>query len=719
VTSPTSPTSKRSLDHPNLAGLDALIAPSSVAVIGASDDPDRIGGRPLSYMKAAEFRGQIFPVNPNRPSVQGITAYPSIRDVPAAPDVVVVAVQAPLVPGVLEECAERGSKAAVVFSAGFAETGEEGRQAQRRLSEIGSRTGMRILGPNCLGVFNARTGWMGTFASPIRQASPLPGPISIASQSGAVGSELFSHLRRRGLATGTWITTGNEADVDVADAIAFLVEDATTEVVVAYAEGVGRGRAFRTALERAAELGKPVIFMKTGRSQTGAAAVQSHTAALAGEDRVYDALFRQLGVIRVRTFEDLVHAAYISTFPRRPKGKRLGLVTISGGVGVQMADAATDAGLEVPELSDTAQQELKALVPFASGRNPGDVTAQVFNDLGLVSRYLRIMLADGDFDAAVLFLTMVVASEDTSRRLIAELDTVMAEFADVALIISLLAPAPIIELYEAAGYPVFSDPTRAVEAAAVLCRRSESRATKQQPASTDIPAGALRMRDLRAGGGTLSEDESMRIVEGWGVPCAARRKVHSEDEAVSAARKLGGNVALKIAAPPVQHKSDVGGVLVDVEGESAVRNGYRTLVQRGAESVLVAQMAPAGVETVVGVSHDPTFGPVVMVGLGGVLVEVLDDVALRLAPFGVDEARRMIDELKGARLFHGFRGAPPADVDALADLLARISAFAAAEEGSYASVDLNPVRVLPRGQGVVVLDALVELPRPSTGASSV
>jgi acyl-CoA synthetase (NDP forming) len=700
------------LDHPNLTGLDALIAPRSVAVIGASDDPDRIGGRPLSYMRAAGFQGQLFPVNPNRASVQGITAYPSIRDVPAAPDVCVVAVQASLVPEVLEECAERGSKAAVVFSAGFAETGEEGRGAQARVAEIGSRTGMRILGPNCLGVFNATTGWMGTFASPFRQAAPQPGAISIASQSGAVGSELFSHLRRRGLAVGTWITTGNEADVDVADAIAFLVEDAATEVIVAYAEGVGRGRALRRALANAAEARKPVVFMKTGRSAAGAAAVRSHTAALAGSDRVYDALFRQLGVIRVRTFEELVDAAYIARFPQRPKGKRLGIVTISGGVGVQMADAAADVGLEVPELSDAAQRELKALVPFASGRNPGDVTAQVFNDLGLVSRYLRIMLADGDFDAAVLFLTMVVAFDDTSRRLIAELDAVMAEFTDTILVISLLAPSPIPEMYESAGYPVFQDPTRAVRAAGIFCRMSESRATSPTP-TVDVAASAVRLKGRAAkGAGFLGEDESMRILEGWGVPCAKRRRARSEDEAVHAAKALGGRVALKLAVPGIEHKSDVGGVLLDVEGESAVRDGWRSLVALGGNvSVLVAAMAPAGVEAVVGVSHDATFGPVVMVGLGGVLVEVLDDVAFRLAPFGKDEARRMIDELKGARLFRGFRGAPVSDVEALAALLARVSEFAATEEGSYTSMDLNPVRVLPEGEGVIVLDALIEMPK--------
>lgn len=633
------------MDCPNLSGLDALLSPSSVAVIGASDDPDRIGGRPVSYMREAGFAGDIYPVNPNRASVQGLTAYPSVRDLPKVPDVCLVAVKASLVPDALEDCAERGVKSAVVFSAGFAEMNEGGRAAQSRLTAIARRTGMRIVGPNCLGVFNANARWIGTFASPIRLSLPKPGPLSIASQSGAVGSELFSLLRSRGLDTGTWITTGNEADVDVADAIAYLVGDPDTEIIVAYAEGIRRGRALRTALERAADAGKPVIFMKTGRSEAGAAAVLAHTAAIAGSDRMCRALFRQLGVIRVGTFEELADAAYVATFPLRPAGNRLALMTISGGVGVQMADVAADLGLEVPELSAAAQHELKSLLPFAGTRNPVDVTAQVFNDLRLISRYLRLVLQDGDFDAAVLFLTTVVASEETSRRLIAELDVVRGDFETVALIISLLAPREITQLYEAAGYPVFQDPTRAVEAASVLTRLGGLRGRPAATRPIDMPEGAVRLAELAGGQGHLGKDESMRVLQSWGVPCLRGRPADSE---------LGD-----------------------------------------------------GVDMVVEISQDESYGPVVTVRPGGPLAEVLDDVAVRLAPFGVDEARHMIQELGTAGLVAGSRGRTDADVEALASLLAAVSVFAAAEDGAYSSVRLDPVRVLPTGRGAVALEAVI------------
>jgi len=337
--------------RPDVTTLDALVAPRSVAVIGASDDPTRIGGRPVSYMLRAGFAGPIWPVNPNRETVQGLRAYPSILDVPDAPDACVVAVAAPLVPETLDACAERGARAAVILSSGFAEAGPEGRAAQLRVAEAARRAGIRLLGPNTLGLFNANTRWMGTFASTIHHGMPEPGPISIASQSGAVGSELFALLRRRGLNTGMWITTGNEVDVDLADAIAYMARDPHTKVIVAYAEGVRNGPGMREALTLAADRGKPVIFMKSGRSEVGAVAVEAHTAASAGSDRVYDALFHQLGVLRVSNAEELVDAAYAVVRAPLPAGRRLLILTISGGVGVQMADAAADVGLEVPAAS--------------------------------------------------------------------------------------------------------------------------------------------------------------------------------------------------------------------------------------------------------------------------------------------------------------------------------------------------------------------------------
>jgi len=696
--------------HPNTEALEALLAPKSVAIIGASHDPTRIGGRPVAYLLRAGFEGPVWPVNPNRETVQGLPAYPSVADVPGAPDACIIAVHAPLVPDTLEACAERGAKAAVILSSGFAEADEEGKRAQERITSIARERGIRVLGPNTLGLFNAHTRWMGTFASTVMYGTPEPGPIGIASQSGAVGSELFGLLRRRGLNTGIWITTGNEADVDLADAIAYLADDPDTEIIVAYAEGVRHGAAMRAALTHASDVGKPVLFLKSGRSEVGAAAVTSHTAALAGADRIYSALFNQLGVVRVASAEELVDAAYVTRRCPLPAGRRLLILTISGGAGVQMADAAADYAISVPSPSSEAQKQLKALLPFAAVRNPVDATAQVFNDITLVGQYLDILLADGHYDVVTLFLTSVAAAEDVARELVAELSRSRERFPDIPLVVSLAAPGDLGKPYTDAGYPLFEEPTRAIRAISILCRLSESKRRQIVVPPVEVPDGAVRVPDR-----TLGEHGAMNLLESWGIPCVRRRLARSEDEAAAAAVELGGRVALKIVSPDILHKTDVGGVLLGVEGESAVREGYRGIVAHVAterpdaniEGVLVAEMLDEGVDAVVGITLDPTFGPAVMVGLGGVLVEVLDDVAFRLAPFDAEEARRMIAELKGARLFRAFRGRPEADVDELAALLSKMSVFAAAERDALSSVDLNPVRVLPRGEGVVVLDALI------------
>lgn len=698
------------IDAPPKTGLEALLAPRSVAVIGASHDPTHIGGRPVAYTLRASFDGPIWPVNPNRDTVQGLQAYPSIADVPDTPDACIIAVKARLVPDTLEACADRGVRAAIILSSGFAEAGEEGKAAQARITETARTRGIRVLGPNTLGLFNAHTGWMGTFASTLMYGTPEPGPIGVASQSGAVGSEIFGLLRRRGLDTGIWITTGNEADVGLADAIAYLADDSDTEVIVAYAEGVRNGPAMRAALARASEAGKPVLFLKSGRSPVGAAAVTSHTAALAGSDRIYTALFNQMGAVRVANAEELVDAAYAVTHAPLPKGRRLLILTISGGAGVQMADAAADLGLDVPPPPDEAQAELKELVPFAGVRNPVDTTAQVFNDIGLIGKYLRVLMADDDYDAITLFLTSVAAAEDVAKPLVAELEQARAHFPDVPLVVSLSSPPELTRPYTDAGFPVYEEPTRAVKAISLLCRLSEG--IGREIATPSLAAGseAAHVPDRK-----LTEHGAMEVLESWGVPCVERRLVHSMDEAAAAFLELGGSVALKIVSADIIHKTDVGGVVLGVSNEDAAREGYRELTRRVAErrpdasveGVLVAAMADEGADAVVGVAMDPTFGPAVMVGLGGVLVEVLDDVAFRLAPFDADEARRMIAELKGARLFEAFRGRPELDVGALATLLSKMSVFAASEAERLSSVDLNPVRVLPRGRGVVVLDAVI------------
>jgi acyl-CoA synthetase (NDP forming) len=622
--------------QPNTTGLDALLDPRSVAIIGASDDPTRIGGRPVSYLVRAGYAGSIWPVNPNRETVQGLRAYRSVSDLPEAPDACIVAVAAPLVVETIEACAARGVRSAIILSSGFAEAGEEGKAAQARITRVARDSGMRIVGPNTLGVFNARTKWMGTFASTILYGTPEAGPISIASQSGAVGSELFNLLRRRGLGTGVWVTTGNEADVSLADAVAYLATDPETRTIVVYAEGVRNGPAMREALTRASEAGKPVIFLKSGRSPVGAAAVEAHTAADAGSDAVYEGVFRQLGVVRVSNAEELVDAAYIATRAPLPAGRNLLVLTISGGAGVQMADAAEDLGLGVPSPSETAQEQLRALLPFAGVRNPVDVTAQVFNDMGLIGKYLRVLLEDGRYDAVALFLTSVAAPESVSGPLIAELHHAMSAFPGVPLVISLAAPAELVSSYTDAGYALFEEPTRAVRALSMLSRISESAGRTVRAPSVDVPRGAIRMENQ----GALEGDAAVKLLGSWGIDTADR------------------------------------------EGTSG-------------EAVDVA----------VTVGNDATFGPTVTLGFVGVLADALPRVAVRLAPFAEDEARRMIADLDGRKLLAALDGS------ALARLLSRLSHLATSEAGALAGVDLTPVRVLPSGHGVVVRSAVLT-PRP-------
>jgi len=699
-----------SADRPDVETLRALVSPRSIAVIGASDDPTRIGGRPLGYMLRSGFQGPIWPVNPKREVIQGLPAFASVDALPEAPDAVIVAVPAAVVPETLEACAAKGAKAAVVFSSGFAEMGDEGRQAQDRIRSIARAGGIRVLGPNCLGVFNAHNGWIATFSSSVEREPPAPGPVAVASQSGAYGSHAFALLRARGVDTGIMITTGNEADVDLADAIGYLVRDETTRVIVAYAEGIRDGDALRSALAEAAAAHKPVIFMKVGRSQVGAAAAASHTAALAGSDRVYDGLFAQYGVMRVDSTDQLLDAAQIASRGLFPNGDRLGLITISGGVGVQMADAAEDCGLSVPEMPEDAQRELKELLPFAAVRNPVDITAQAFNDLTLIGKNLTLMLEKGGYDVVVAFFTVVAGAKAIAEPLIRILTEARASYPDRSMILSLVATPEIVRQYEDAGYPVYEDPTRAVAAAASVMRFGRFFARPAEPAPPAVPAGAPSVPAAM-----LAEHEATDLLEAWGVPFVTRRLARTADEAAAAAEAVGGRVVLKIASADIQHKTEVGGVIVGVEGADAVRAAHGRLLDRVGsaapsarlDGVIVAAMAPDGVEAVIGVQRDPTFGPVVMVGLGGVLVEVLEDVAFRLAPFGVAEARRMIGSLKGAKVFEGVRGAPPADVDALAELLAKVSVFAASEADRIDSVDLNPVRVLSKGQGVIALDALI------------
>ena len=691
--------------------LTALLHPRSIAIIGASDDPARIGGRPLAYTRDAGFAGPIFPVNPRRATIQGLPAFPTIADVPDPVDTAIIAVPAPAVVETAEACAGAGVKAVVVFSAGFAETGGDGRRRQDALTAIARAAGMRIVGPNCLGIYNSANGFYATFTTTLEAAHPVPGGVGLVSQSGAYGSHLSLLATRRRIGIRFFVTTGNECDVDVAETIGWLARHPDISVIVAYIEGVADRDRLLASLAAARERGKPVVLQKVGRTEIGADAVRSHTATLAGSDAVYDGVFRQFGVHRARDAEEMLDVAYAASFGAFPASRRVALMSISGGVGVQMADEAVACGLEVTPMSDRAQARLKAQLPYASPRNPVDITAQAFNDLGLIRSNLDVILEEDAYDAVVAFFTFVAAAEAMVEPVREILQDARRRHLDRLLVLSIVGPPDVVQHYEAAGCPVFEDPSRAVRAVAALARLAES---FDRPRVTPPPVS--RVEPLPPA--PVGETQARRILANAGLPMVASRLCATAGEAVEAATALGLPVALKIASPDIAHKSDVGGVALDLDTSDEVAEAFAAVTgtarvacpRARVDGVLVSPMVGDGVEMILGVQHDPTFGPVVMCGLGGVFVEILADVSFRPAPFDDAEAHRMLRELQGYPLLDGARGRPAGDVDALAAALAALSRFAAAHAGRLESAELNPVLVRPAGQGVIALDALI-MPR--------
>jgi len=694
-------------------GLDHLLCPGSVAILGASGDPNRISGRPLRYLIEGGFKGAIYPVNPKRDEVQGVKSYATLADLPETPDVALLFVPAAATEQAVRDCVAKGVKAAIICSAGYAESGDEGLAMQDRIIAIARAGRLRLLGPNCLGVFNSGIGFFGTFTQSLDRDKPEPGPIGIVSQSGAYGSHIATLVRMRGLGVRYWITTGNEADIDVAECLEWMAGQDDVKVIMAYVEGVRCGARFRAALDLARRNRKPVIMMKVGRSDVGARAASSHTASLAGSDAIYDALFRQYGVHRATTTEEQVDVAYACSRGVFPAGNKLGVVTLSGGAGVLISDAAERHGLDVAPMPDGARKVLKELLPFATVDNPVDTTAQALNDMSLLSRNLEVMLEQGGYDMMVGFFSTLPMTRTLAAPLKEAIIAGCVGHPDQIVALEMIGPPDEVRAYEDAGFLVFEDADRAVQALGAMARFPAAWDGLEQipPIAAAAPVAS----------GALSEHAAKTLLAQVGVPFLTEAVVKDEQAATDAANRAGLPVVMKIVSPDIEHKTEIGGVLVGVNTPDAVADGYRTLIERAAlhcpdariEGVLIAPMAPDGVETIVGVNRDLVFGPAVMFGLGGVHVEVLQDVVFRLAPFGRREAMAMIDQIRGRAILSGVRGAAESDVDALANLLVILSQFAAAHTDDIETIDLNPVRVLEKGRGVVALDALI-VPRRNT-----
>jgi acetate---CoA ligase (ADP-forming) len=697
---------------PHARSLDRFLAPHSIAVIGASPERTKIRGQLLHMLRENRYPGRLCPVNPSYREIEGLACYPSLAAIGAPVDLAVIAIPAEAVLAALEECAAAGVGYAVIISSGFAEQGGAQATLQDRIAELAQRTGLRIAGPNAEGFYNAPARVAATF-SPTVEVKPDPPPIAsrrrigIVAQSGGMGFALYNRGHALGLSFSVVVSTGNEADLTASDFFAHLAGDDETALIMLFIEGVRDPERFLAAARLAAERGKPVIAAKMGRTGAGARAARSHTASMAGWDTAYEAVFRRYGIIAADDPDEAVAmAAAFATAPL-PKGDRVAVVTTSGGAGAWAADALAAAGLAVPELPPALQQAIGAFIPaYGSARNPVDITAQAVRTGGL-QRAIELLSAAPEIDAIVVVLSL--ASETRITIDVAALRGIVAAQAKPVQFYSYSLPSPLgRKVLAEAGLTLHTGLAPLAAAMRALARRGVFALLPPTPANavTPLPTAARR---------GLAEHDAKAILAAAGLAMPEGRLVTCREELAPAAAALGFPLALKIQSPDLPHKTEVEGVRLGIADDTALAAAFDSVIAAARrhrpaahlDGVLLERMARPGVEMIVGTIRDAVFGPLVMVGAGGVMTELLRDAVYRLAPVDPAEARAMLSELRAAPLLEGFRGAPAADIEALAQLIAQVSAFAAAHRDRLQEIDLNPVIVHRRGEGCTVADALI------------
>lgn len=686
-----------------------LVNPRSIAVIGASADFTKVSGRPLKHLIGKGYEGRILPVNPKYPEIAGVTCYPSIEALPEAADLAIVAVPASDVLKNVEALGKRGIRAVVIFSSGFSEMGAAGKAMEEALAEKAGSLGMVLCGPNCLGFINAFENVYATF-SQYADGATAAGPIAFVTQSGAFGTAIAALVRQRGLGLGYFINTGNEADVSFAELMMAVIEDPRVRVAAGYLEGLENGQELVRLARRCQELKKPLVLTKVGRMASGVRAAASHTGALAVTDTVFDAVIRQFGVLRARNEEQMLDMLEALTGSRTAAGNGLGIATQSGGAGVMMADRAEEVGLAVPTLSSDTQKRLASVMPaFGAAGNPVDVTGEFVARPELLTESVVALLDDPNVHVAIVWLQLMTTHVDKLVRIFTEIrDRTTKPF----FVCWVAAPAEALQRLREQNITVFTAGERAVEAAAALARYHAFLRQNTGAAVAASPAISLPAQIVE---GVQSTVQATQWLQKAGIPMAPVALAQDADEAVKLWRAAGSAVALKIESPDITHKSDIGGVLLNLNNEQAVREGFVTLIRKVAEKspkarlqgVIVQAMGRGHVELVVGVQRDPVFGMIVMVGLGGVLVEVLKDVVFRLAPFDVAEAERMLRELRMTALLDGVRGQSAVDRQAIASMLSKLSHWAVAMERWLAELDLNPVLV--GASGPIAVDCVMVL----------
>ncbi len=694
--------------------------PGAIAVIGASQDLGTISGQPLKHLQSHGYKGRLYPVNPRYQEVAGVRCYAQLADVPETPDLALILVNASRVADMLEQCGAKGVPYVIIFSSGFSEVGGGGVDLQARLAEIARKHDIGVIGPNCQGMINIADRVYAGFGS-VFNSDYEPGPFSMVSQSGGFGFSVMNlSSKEGGLGFRQMVTTGNEIGVSTADFLEYFIRDPATEIIGAYVEGLKDARRLAEIGDQALAAGKPILMWKVGNTDEGRRAAASHTANLGGAMALYRSVFRQKGIIEVADIQDLVDYGRALRSRRLPAGNRLAIITISGGAGILMTDEIIAGGMELATLAPRTLEKLREFVPsFGSLLNPVDVTAAIFNDTSLINRTLQAIIDDPNVDTVAMINASLQGelAAQIAREIVA---VARATEKPVFLCWSardVLAKEAYAALDEA-RLPHYKSPVRCAKAMVAIswyaqAKRRNASQRADQPLVIERPAARAALKGRTT---DVAEYAAKRIVAEYGIRVTEEALATSIEEASSIAKRIGYPVAVKVQSPDIPHKTEAQAVHLNIRGEDELKAAFKEVLANAVaykpdariEGVLVQQMVTGGIEAILGITNDALFGPAVMFGLGGIFAEILKDVAFRLAPVTPAIAREMIAEIKGYPLLAGARGRPPADVDALADAIVRLSAAAVDLQNELAELDINPLFVMEQGRGVIAADALIK-----------
>ena len=692
----------------------------SIAIVGASTQDGTPSGQPLLHLKNLGYQGTVYPVNPKYESVRGWKCYPSVAALPAVPDVALIAVAAERAKDMLAHCGQKGIKVVIVITSGFAEMGDAGIAAQAELVRVAKQYGITMLGPNCQGMISVGQGFSLGFGAPYGNVYNK-GPISMTSQSGAWGNTVMMLANAAGLGFQNYQSTGNEAVTTSLDLVDWYLDDPGTGMVVSYVEGFQDAQRVVGIGRKALAVGKPWLLWKVGSSDAGARAAASHTANLGGSTALYKAAFRQSGILEVNDVTELADRAHALLAGRKPKGNRVAVVTLSGGAGVLMADHCAKVGLELPELSTETTQALKTLLPaFAGLNNPIDVTGNIAARTENLIDSLRLVVNDPVVD--ILAVCLAAAGGPAGIALAQAVALVSTETEKPVLVAwtaNLATTQDGYDVLKAAKVPRYDTPVRCVDGMDAIWRFAKAQADCTRIANEPVLAlhRPLQQKALMGRTQDLAEHQAKQVLADYGIAVTREALAVNAEAAVQQAQSIGFPVALKIMSPDIPHKTEAGGVQIGLQDAAAVRRAFTEIMASATayaptaqiEGVLVQAMVSGGVEVILGVNNDPLFGPAIMFGLGGIFAEVMKDVSFRLAPLTRSEVMEMIQEIKAFPVLNGARGRPKADIEALADTIVKLAALAVDLKDQVAEIDINPLFVLPAGQGVVAADALIRL----------